>query len=63
MRSNHQTTNLVFPYFLPTFFSVCAIEKENYLSVQNSFSSQFASSKQNHDKYSLKKIVDSEFVV
>ena len=35
--SNHQTTNLVFPNFFHEFFSVWAVEKANFLLVQNRF--------------------------
>jgi hypothetical protein len=38
-------------------------KKTNFLLVQNSFFSQFASRKRNHNKFSLKKFVDSKFEI
>ena len=55
-----------FTGFFLEFFSVWAVEKgnKNILLIQNRFfSSQFASWKINHNEYSLKKFVDSEFKI
>ena len=58
MVSNHQTTNCS-----SNFSQFAALEKENFLLIQNSFSFQFTSWKTNHNKYSFKNFLDWEFVV
>ena len=51
---------IFFTNFYHKFFSVWAVEKENFLFVQTSFFSPFGSWNRNHNKYLLK---NSEFEI